>query len=225
MRNALRHIKHSVERRARSTTLDLLLRRLRDGEFEITTSDHSLKRLSWAWGNTAWSAGPGFIHTALQLTDGTDSPVLECGSGLSTLIIGARLARRDQRLVALEHDMRWYLRIAVLLQRHALRNVTLCYARLRDYGDFAWYDVESIPQELRFGLVLCDGPPGKTSGGRYGLVPMMRPRLTADATILLDDYQRDDERTIAERWAAELPASLQTVAHSPELALIRRRPA
>lgn len=222
MRNTLRNIKHSVEQRARLATLDVLLRRIRAGDQEPANSSR-LRRLSWAWGNTAWSAGPGFINTALELADSVDGPVLECGSGLSTLIVGARLAQHNRKLVSLEHDMRWYLRIAVLLQRHGLNNVALCYARLRDYGGFVWYDSEAVPGKIDFKLVLCDGPPGKTSGGRYGLVPVMQPRLASDATILLDDYHRDDEHRIAHRWAAELPGIVQPVADAPELALIRRR--
>ena len=224
MRNALRQIKHSVEQHARATTLDLMLRRLRHGAAD-GASDASLRRLSWAWGNTAWSARPSFINTALSLAESVDGPVLECGSGLSTLIVGARLAQRNQMLISVEHDIRWYLRIAVLLQRHGLHNVTLCYARLRDYGEFAWYDAESVPRDVRFSLVLCDGPPGKTSGGRYGLVPIMRERLADNASILLDDYHRDEEHRIAQRWAVELPAAIRPVTDAPELAILERQSA
>lgn len=71
---------------------------------------------------------------------------------------------------------------------------------LKDYGDFCWYDapLESMPDS--FSLVICDGPPGATKGGRYGLVPFMRDRLRSGCVILLDDAEREEERTIAARW-------------------------
>jgi hypothetical protein len=55
-----------------------------------------------------------------------------------------------------------------------------------------------------FFLVVCDGPPRRTKGGRYGLVPIMRERLKSGCIILLDDAGRDEELTIAKRWAGEL---------------------
>ena len=58
-----------------------------------------------------------------------------------------------------------------------------------------------------FSLVICDGPPASTPGGRYGLLPVMRDKLKAGATILLDDAVREEEQVIANRWAAELKMS------------------
>ena len=58
----------------------------------------------------------------------------------------------------------------------------------------------------KFGLVICDGPPGNTIGGRYGLIPVMRTRLSKGTLILLDDASRPDEQNIAERWRQELNA-------------------
>jgi hypothetical protein len=60
-----------------------------------------------------------------------------------------------------------------------------------------------------FDLVICDGPPGTTKGGRYGLVPIMRERLKPGCAILLDDAGREQERAIADRWKTELGASFE----------------
>jgi hypothetical protein len=62
-----------------------------------------------------------------------------------------------------------------------------------------------------FPLVVCDGPPGSTKGGRYGLVPIMREWLKPGCVILLDDAGREQERAIARRWEAELGASSETL--------------
>lgn len=60
----------------------------------------------------------------------------------------------------------------------------------------------------RFSLVLCDGPPGNTPGGRYGLLPVLGHRLSPSVVILLDDAGRPDERAIADRWTAELGGTM-----------------
>ena len=56
-------------------------------------------------------------------------------------------------------------------------------------------------------LVICDGPPSSTAGGRYGLVPVMKASLNTSCRILLDDTHRRKEREIIQHWCHD--ASLQ----------------
>jgi len=89
--------------------------------------------------------------------------------------------------------------------------VTVHIAPLRSWDRFDWYDppMDCIPRG--FGLVICDGPPGATRGGRFGLFPVMQDCLATDAVILLDDADRAGEREVAERWQAEWGARVQKV--------------
>jgi hypothetical protein len=50
------------------------------------------------------------------------------------------------------------------------------------------------------GLVICNGPPGQTKGGRFGLIPQIKASLKQGAVILMDDTIRDDERSIIEKY-------------------------
>ena len=52
-------------------------------------------------------------------------------------------------------------------------------------------------------LAACDGPPGKTLGGRYGLLPVLGDRLPAGSVILLDDATRSGEAEVLRRWTTE----------------------
>ena len=196
--------------------------RLNDASAKHPTA-FELAVFGWAWGNTAWAAGKSYLQAALHLVDATEGPVLECGSGLSTLLVGAALAHQNRRLVSLEHDRAWYLRLCVVIERYRLTNIDLRFAPLRDFGTYAWYDPEALPAGMSFQLVLCDGPPGKTAGGRYGLVPLLGERLARNAVILLDDFQRSEDRRVALRWAAEWPAVVTPIEGAPDLALIRHR--
>ena len=40
-----------------------------------------------------------------------------------------------------------------------------------------------------------------TRGGRFGLVPVLVQRFARDGVILLDDFGREPEKEIADRWA------------------------
>src|SRR5262249_10666056 len=130
-------------------------------------------------------------------------PILECGCGLSTLLLGLVAQPRNISVWSLEHHPDWAGRVRQALDAHHIRSVRLCVNDLRDYGTFT---LDQPPEEglpSAFALVVCDGPPGATAGGRYGLLPVMRACLGSGCTILLDDLDRDAERTLLERWSAE----------------------
>ncbi|MDO9580730.1 MAG: hypothetical protein Q7J06_09235 [Bacteroidales bacterium] len=69
--------------------------------------------------------------------------------------------------------------------------------------------IKSLISELKFCLVICDGPPGGTKGGRSGLIPVMRSKLERSALILLDDAARPYERLIAELWLNKFHAKVE----------------
>lgn len=169
-----------------------------------------LTELVQGWGNS-WSAQHEYLSACLEHVRDSDGPVLECGSGLSTVLAGAVAQSRGIRIFSLEHDPKWAARTQKYLDKYRIYSVTMAVAPIRSFGDFDWYSLPSlqtIPGKIA--LVICDGPPGGTRGGRYGLVPVMLDKLRPDCTILLDDGARDDERAIAARWG-------QMLATNPEL--------
>ena len=162
-----------------------------------------LADLQAGWDNKGFTAEVDYLAELARLAVGTAGPVLECGSGLTTVLLGALAGRRGVDIWTLEHDPGWWRRVTAALRRHGLPEVHLCLSDLRDYGDFTWYDppLGIMPQDFR--LVVCDGPPGTTPGGRFGLVPVMRDRLPLGAVILLDDADRVGEQLALRRWTSE----------------------
>jgi hypothetical protein len=131
--------------------------------------------------------------------------------------MGLFAGRRGIPVWTLEHDPEWYEHIAAALRRFRIEGVELVFAPLRDYGDYSWYDVPMERMPERFGVVVCDGPPQKTTpGDRYGLLPVMQDRLgpgdagTGSGFISL---------------AARDPSILQTVCNQTIGFLRRNRPA
>jgi hypothetical protein len=108
--------------------------------------------------------------------------------------------------VALEEDARWPARLGSAVPKQARSWLDCKVLPLISYGDFDWYDVGTVHLPETVGLVVCDGPRGRTRGGRYGLGPVMKDRLAPGCVVLIDDTHRTEEREILNRWCTELPA-------------------
>ena len=167
-------------------------------------SDNLLLALIYGWGNAGHSVQHEYLKASLERAHRAQRPILECGSGLSTLLVGVIAQRTSNRVWSLEHEPFWAKRARSALEKYKITSVELCVSGLRDYGPYDWYALPKGEMPNNFSLVICDGPPGNTRGGRYGLLPVMQKYLSADCTILLDDAGREDERQIAARWAKEL---------------------
>lgn len=162
-----------------------------------------LEELRAGWGNLGYAARPEYLQELMNRAVNTPGPILECGSGVSTLLLGLLAGRRGVETWTLEHMPEWHARVSGALERTGIPNVHNCLAPIRERGDYAWYTppVESMPRA--FQLVICDGPPGTTPGGRYGLWPVLGERLAPNAVILLDDAERPGEEEVLQRWSKE----------------------
>lgn len=182
---------------------------LADPEACARPGNPTLRALIYGWDNEFWSAQDEYLAECMQQALAASGPTLECGSGLSTVLLGTIAKRRGHAHWALEHTPEWGARVQKALARHGLDNVQLCVRPLRDYGDFTWYDPPLEKMPASFSLVICDGPPGSTKGGRYGLVPVMRQRLPVGTVLMIDDAQREEECAIAHRWQSEIGGTLE----------------
>lgn len=163
-----------------------------------------LEELRAGWGNTGYAARPEYLRELMERAVSTPGPILECGSGVSTLLLGLLAGRRGVETWTLEHLPQWHARVSGALRRNRIPHVHDCLAPLQDYGTgYSWYTppVERMPRA--FQLVICDGPPGETPGGRYGLWPVLGERLGSGAVILLDDADRPGEEEVLRRWSTE----------------------
>ena len=164
-----------------------------------------LEELQRGWANPGMAARTDYLMEVCRQAARTSGPVLECGSGLTTLLLGLIAGRRGIETWTLEHLPEWHQLLTATLARHDIPNVHLLLTPLRSFGNFTWYDPPLADLPPRFSLVVCDGPPSDTIGGRYGLLPLLRDRLTSQAIVLLDDAERESEAEVLRRWQAERP--------------------
>jgi hypothetical protein len=183
--------------------LNRVLRRIRQLPEGELPSRELLHELQVAWGNDSFAARYDYLEEVIDRAARTSGPILECGSGLTSLLLGLYAGRRNVQTWSLEHIPEWHCRVTAALQRYRISGVDVRLAPLREYGDFQWYDppIDALPET--FSLIVCDGPPGTIHGGRYGLLPVLGSRLGADTLILLDDADREAETDVLRRWTSE----------------------
>ncbi|MET0322602.1 MAG: class I SAM-dependent methyltransferase, partial [Duganella sp.] len=165
-----------------------------------------------------WAASPDFLlELARHARSAQPSVVVECSSGVSTLVL-ARCLQRQRRgmLYSLEHDPVYAQQTREALRRHGLQDwAQVIVAPLRPQqaagATWTWYDLGALPATLPIDLLVIDGPPQATGPlARYPAGPLLFPRLAAGATVFLDDAARPDERAAVQRWGVEFPALAQS---------------
>lgn len=214
-------IKDPVKETLRRRRFERVLAEYQNLNSETYPSNKLLAEFVSAWGNEGYSANTEYLLELVRLVRSVDGPVIECGSGLSTILAGIELQRRNQKIVSLEHHPEWAARMRREVNAIKLSSVEIYEAPLRSYGTFSWYDISTKKLPPRFALVVCDGPPGDTPGGRYGLMPVMRDHLSNACVIMLDDYQRREEQAVAARWASETGAAIIVHGVDKPFALLR----
>jgi len=205
-------VKRSAKEALAERRLSRALRRISQLPEGQLPSRELLHELQVGWGNESFAARYDYLEEVIDRAARTSGPILECGSGLTSLLLGLYAGRRNVRTWSLEHIPEWHAHVTAALKRYRISGVDVCLAPLREYGDFQWYDppLDKLPET--FSLIVCDGPPGTIQGGRYGLLPVLGTRLGADTVILLDDADREAETEVLSRWAAErnMRVTLQT---------------
>jgi len=189
----------------RSSVLHATLRRMRkDPRRLLHARPEDFAALGYGWGNESFSASAEFLSECVAAAAADGGPILECGSGLTTLLVGIVAMRAGREVWSLEHDPSWAERVRRELRRIGLFGSHVHCAELRDYGGFLWYAPPLDQMPAGFDLVVCDGPPGTTPGGRAGLLPVMKQKLAPGCRILLDDASREGEQAVASSWARQL---------------------
>jgi predicted O-methyltransferase YrrM len=159
-----------------------------------------------------WAASPDLlVYLYGVVRQRRPKLIVECGSGLSTLVIAHALrANQFGRIVALEHAEQFREATREWLIAHDVEGwVDLRHAPLTpvvlDGREWLWYSMDALP-EGQIDLLFVDGPPGDTmANARYPAMPLLVDRLSAKALVVLDDAARSEEAEIAERWSELYP--------------------
>lgn len=114
-----------------------------------TTDD--LLELCRAWDNP-FAASVSLLSAAVLMARNAQGPILECGSGLSTLAMAA--ANPGSVVHALEHSPVFAEHLRAEAERYGIPNIRIHCKPLKE----RWYDVSDLPA-TPWGLYVIDGPP------------------------------------------------------------------
>lgn len=147
----------------------------------------------------------GLVHLCNHIVHAGPAQVVECGSGVSTIVLARLLQqRRTGRLTALEHDEGWAGTVERSLAAEGLGDVaSVILAPLED-GWYAQAGVDALPAAVD--LLIVDGPPADTAAlaeARHPALGRLSGRLAPGALVVLDDIGRGGEQEVLRRWEAE----------------------
>ncbi|MDJ0678005.1 MAG: glycosyltransferase [Calothrix sp. MO_167.B42] len=138
--------------------------------------------------------------------------VIECGSGLSTILFGSL---NLERVLSIEHDSNWYKYTRHRLQEKGLLGrVDLQLRQLQksvlNQTLVNWYQTNGLPLFCA-DLILVDGPPAdKWLRARYPAPHLLRQLMKPGTWLILDDYFRQQETQIVNLWLKEI-SSLELI--------------
>ena len=160
-----------------------------------------------------WAISPDFAALLVeQINQRSAKSILECGSGVSTLIAGMVLKQRESgHLLSLEHDADYAQRSRGRILDYGLNDyVTVLHAPLVKYEldgqQWEWYDISAIENDRVFDFLIVDGPPDVHAQlTRYPVLHVLKERVQEGAVMLLDDANRPAERKCLALWSERMP--------------------
>jgi predicted O-methyltransferase YrrM len=179
--------------------------------------DAELQGLARAWGGLGYEADPDYLRATIRLARESRASILECGTGLTTLVLALY---SERPVISLEQHAPSRRKVQRCLKILGASNPTVVATEIRSHGDWAWYDW-TPSRDDRFDLVICDGPPGDTVGGRFGLMPAVAASLAPGAIVLLDDARRESESAALRRWIDEFGMHIEGLEAGSRFAELR----
>jgi hypothetical protein len=177
---------------------------INDPQILLNNQNDILQRLVYLWGNEGWSGLSAYLMACLNYTDKANGLVLECGSGLSTILMGIIAKSKEVKIVSLENSKKWRNRTNWYLKHFNLNNVSILYTPIVERGKYEWYKLDEDSIQEKISLVILDGPPGDIKGGRTGFFPECKGFINRDSVILVDDVIRKDEMQMVIDFSASM---------------------
>lgn len=176
-----------------------------------------------------WAGSPDFLlKVAEEVSARRPGVVMECGSGVSTVVIARCLQLNGAgHVYSLEHKAQFADATRELLAKHDVAN----YATVLDaplstrYTETPWYSEDAIPGNIApIELLIVDGPPAATAPlARLPALPRLMPKMADRFLVLVDDADRPDETAVVNQWQLQFPALKLTRAPCEKgLALLER---
>jgi len=182
---------------------------------KLITGDNSLENFAqiFKWYGQPYAMGPSGMKAVYDTCLEAKGPILEVGSGLTSVIAGLACRRTGNIVHSLEHDMEWFRITRNYLQQWKVRETHLYYAPLAEYPEHTikgkplmWYGdnvLNDIPTE--FDVAIIDGPPRRF--GREGVYLLALDRIK-NAKWVVDDCDDSKQFELVKQYAGDRDVKL-----------------
>jgi len=147
-----------------------------------------------------WVISPDLASIIVrEVLDRKSSVILECGSGLSTLLMSyCVISNGKGHIWSLEHDAKYARLAEKLIDSHGMKQTsTVIHAPLKEVflrgRSWLWYDSSILKDIGPIDIAVIDGPPKRVQrNARYPALPLIYRYLSEDAIVILDDASRKE---------------------------------
>lgn len=174
-------------RRTEGTTINHVSNLIKEGKERHRDLTEALDYIGNPWG-----ANLEILMIAIAAARKADGPIIETGSGLSTVLMAAAT---DQTVFAIEHDDFYADKLKQLAAQAGVNNIAIVRCSIKD----GWYDIEEDLKVLpeRFAVGLNDGPP-RTLGDRMKFFDVLGDKVDF---IIADDADHKGYADQLTEWA------------------------
>ena len=161
-----------------------------------------------------WSLDVELVFAIRDYLDSCTQPnVLEFGAGRATKTLSKLIQNRNGKLFSFEHTAEWSAKVQTELHALGLGETTTVFTAELEPQEFfdistQFYSARAMAGiDVPIDLVIADGPPGTTSKfARLNTLPATAHLLNENGFLfILDDYDRFDEKMIADIWKTAAP--------------------
>ncbi len=178
---------------------DEMTRRLIAGQ----TGGDIFERWRQSYFNATWAPAAEFVEACYHVASEAKGPIIECGSGLTTLALAIGAKESGQTVYAIEHDPGFYATTLNLLETYDLKvNVILSLRPIEESVNVKtqtrhkWYDEPIMrPVGAKFAAAVIDGPP-RALADRTAFFPILGGYLAPRCRLMIDDM---NDRALAQQ--------------------------
>jgi hypothetical protein len=199
---AVQAIRARVAFHSRQHGIDRCLQQLLKADADPSSS--LLAELYALWGDPLTPADEQFLRSCLAEARNSSGPILVCGAGLLTLVLGALCSATEQRerqVWCLETDRHWANVVRSWLTEYRIHAAHVIQCQPKLFGDHVWYAVDIGRLAKSYQLVICDGSRA-TPRGILGAIGRLEGRLDPHFTVLARNVKEPIALKALHGWAS-----------------------
>ena len=174
-----------VMRRRLGTTLRDICEKIRKGTWTV----HDLAEAR-RYDDNKFGASNDVLSIAVGFAAKANGPIIEAGSGLTTVLMAAAT---EHTVYCLEHHEGYAERLRMMAREAGVGNIGLCVCPIKDN----WYDLTGKTLPKHFSVGLNDGPPRQLSN-RHGFMDVFGEQVDV---MVCDDADDQEYRTYLTSWS------------------------